>query len=268
MGDARQTRIVDRRRHLRPRQIDRGDERRIEIRIDGVLERRQEQPYTVGAHLVNVVDDFGKPLFVQHARDETRLHLRQHEPVAVVVVPDVLVVQPWQRATLIASALVAAIPADNRIETIGIHRRDHQHDDRIEEHAQIGIGDEPISERHAHLARCDFGRVNVVADQHHRRLRTPEAREDRVAQAPRIGEQRLRALDLCQPRLIGGRCNHHEQERAPFRRAPQRIDTHVAAALRQRVHVSADLLPIGEQGIGAGLETKNVGWAVGRLGGL
>src|SRR2546430_12687914 len=34
----------------------------------------------------SVVDDFGKPLLVQHARDEARFHLRQHEPVAVVVV--------------------------------------------------------------------------------------------------------------------------------------------------------------------------------------
>src|SRR2546425_9897232 len=80
-------------------------------------------PYTT---LFRSVDDFGKPLLVQHARDEARFHLRQHEPVAVVVVADVLVVKPRQRPTLVACALVAPIPADHGIETIGVRSEERR----------------------------------------------------------------------------------------------------------------------------------------------
>ena len=84
--------VVQSRRHLGADEVYRCDERGIEVGIDGILERRHEQTHAVRAHLMHVVHDFREPLLIQHARDETRLDLGQHEPVAIVVVADVLVV--------------------------------------------------------------------------------------------------------------------------------------------------------------------------------
>jgi len=54
--------------------------------------------------------------------------------------------------------------------------------------------------------------VNVVVDQNHSRLFAPEICEDGVAQPARVGQQRLRALDLREPRLVSGRCNNQQLE--------------------------------------------------------
>jgi len=249
-------------------EIDPGDNCGIEIRVHGILERRHEQTHAVRAHLMHVVDDLRKPFLVQHAGDEPCLDLRQHEPVAIVVMADVLVIEPGQGPALVPRPLVAAIPAHDRVEAVGVHRRDHQHDHRVEQTAQFRIGHQPVGECHAHLARRHFGRMDVVADQNDGRLTGADVCQRRIGEPPRIREERLRLLDLCEALLIGGGRDRQQQERTAFRRATERVHTHVAAALREPVHVAADLLPIGEHGIGAGLELEVVGRFDGRTVGL
>jgi hypothetical protein len=199
MRDPGQAGVVQRRRHLRADEIDPRDNRGIEVGIDRILKRGHEEADAVRAHLMHVVYDFRKPVLVQHARHEASLDLRQHEPVAVVVVADVLVVQPRQRTAFVPRALVTAVPADDRVEAVGIHRRDHQDDHRVEQAPQFGIG-----ECHAHLARRHFRRVDVVADQDDGGLPAADVCERGIGEPPRIREQRLRPFDLGEALLIGG----------------------------------------------------------------
>ena len=153
---------------------------------------------------MHVVNDLRKPFLVQHPGNEPRLDLRQHEPVTIVVVTDVLVVEPRQWTALVPRPFVAPIPAHHRIEAVGIHRRDHQHDHRVEEAAQLRIGGEPVCEGHAHLARRHFRRMDVIADQDDGGLPAADLRQRGIGQPPRIREQRLRPFDLGQALLIGG----------------------------------------------------------------
>ena len=146
MRDAGHPGVVQCGRHLRADEIHPRDQGGIEVRIDRILERRDEETHAVRAHLVHVVHDFREPFLVQHACDEPRLDLRQHEPVAVVVVAHVLVVQPRQRTAFVARAFVTPVPAHDRVEAVGIHRRDHQHDHGVEQPAQCGVGRQPIGE--------------------------------------------------------------------------------------------------------------------------
>jgi len=53
MRDAGRPRVVQRGRHLRADEIHRRDQRGIEIGIDGVGERRDEQPHAARAHLAS-----------------------------------------------------------------------------------------------------------------------------------------------------------------------------------------------------------------------
>ena len=142
---------------------------------------------------------------VQHARYEARLHLRQHEPVAVVVVADVRVVQPRQRPPFVRRPLVLAVPGDDGVEAVGVHRGHDQHHDRIEQAGQGRIGRQLVGERQAHQTRGDFRRVDVVVDQHHGGLHDPQLSERRGGEPAGVREQALAALQLLEPPLIGGR---------------------------------------------------------------
>ncbi len=268
MRDPRHAGVVQCGRHLRADEIHPRNQGGIEIRIDGILERRDEETHAVRAHLVHVVYDLREPFLVQHACDETRLDLRQHEPVAVVVVAHVLMVQPRQRAALVARALVPPVPAHDRVEAVGIHRRNHQHNHGVEQPAQCGIGGQPIGECHPHLTRRHFRGMDVAADQDHSGLPAAEVRERRIRELSRVREQPLGPFDLGEALLIGRCGDRHQEKRSALGRAAQGIDAHIATLLCQTIHVPADLLPIREHRVGAGFETESGGWADGRFGGL
>ena len=64
----------------------------MNVGVVGIVERRQEDPRSARTLLVHVVRD-DRLVLVLDLDGEPRLLLREHEPVAVVVVADVLVVQ-------------------------------------------------------------------------------------------------------------------------------------------------------------------------------
>src|SRR5439155_12423847 len=86
MRDPGEPSVIQRGCHLRPDEIDAGDDRGIEVRVDWILEGRDEEAHAVRAHLMHVGYDLRKPFLVQHPCDEPCLVLRQYESVMIGVV--------------------------------------------------------------------------------------------------------------------------------------------------------------------------------------
>ena len=84
-------------RHVQQRPATQGvdgrDDRRVQVGVQRVTERRNEHALASGALLVDVPVNMGVPDRVELLRDDACLGLREHEPVAVVVVPRVILVQ-------------------------------------------------------------------------------------------------------------------------------------------------------------------------------
>ena len=147
---------------LDPEQRGHPNEKRIEIRVDRVIERRDEEPRPAIAHLVDVVNDSREPAPVEQVGDHLRLDQVQHEPVAIVVVAGEMVVQPRQLAPLVRGAQRAAIPIDHHDLAIGIGRRQQQYDHILEVPQQLRVGYQRVRQLHTPLARSDLTRVEVV----------------------------------------------------------------------------------------------------------
>ena len=110
--------------------------------------------------------------------------------------------------------------------------------------------------------------MDVVADQDHGGLPAAEVRERGIGELSRVREQRLGPFDLGEALLIGRGGDRHQEKRSALGRAAQGIDAHIATLLCQTIHVPTDLLPIGQDGVGTGLETEGGGWADRRFGRL
>ena len=76
-----------------------------------------------------VVDDVREPFAEKKTGGIARFFEIQHEPVAVVVVPRILLVKPGQRRILIRRAGVFAIPVHDPIQTVGIDDGNLHEDD-------------------------------------------------------------------------------------------------------------------------------------------
>ena len=66
------------------------------VRFDGRFIRRQKKPCAVRALLMDVVDDLRMETVVNFINRQLRFDLRKSIPIAVVVVSDVLLVQPHE----------------------------------------------------------------------------------------------------------------------------------------------------------------------------
>ena len=82
--------------HVRAERLQPEDQQRIEVVVVRIALRRRPDHRAGRAALVMVVEDLRQPLVVEHAVDVLGLRLRRREEVAVVVVADVLLVEPRQ----------------------------------------------------------------------------------------------------------------------------------------------------------------------------
>jgi len=78
---------------------------------------------------VHVVDDLRAPGILQRSR-QALLGLRENVPVAVVVMPDIFLIELRRRRSFIWRAQRLAIPARHDIQSIGVLRR-NQHNDHV-----------------------------------------------------------------------------------------------------------------------------------------
>ena len=103
-----------------PSAIRRRGENRIDVRLDGIHVRRNEDASRVRGLLVDVVDDLRIPRRVQRVHRVARLELRERVPVAVVVVADVLVIELRRIAPFRRRAERGAIVVADDVDAIRI----------------------------------------------------------------------------------------------------------------------------------------------------
>ncbi len=94
--------------HHRAQQVGLAEDQGVDLRRQRIGLRRHEHPRAGGAHLVLVDEDLREPAMVEQLVDRLRLLLRQHVEVAVVVVPDVDVVEPGHRPGFVRRSQVLA----------------------------------------------------------------------------------------------------------------------------------------------------------------
>ena len=122
-----------------------------------------------------------------------RLRLRLHVEVAVVVVADVLLVQPGHRAVLVRRVQRAAVPVDDLVEPVGVDRRQQHEDDVVANRAHLRA-----------LVRRDApGERHRVLRAGHLRSRAGRCRSRR---SPCPAAARARASASESPRTCASRC--------------------------------------------------------------
>ncbi len=133
---------------------------RILIGIERIDEWGDHEPGPERAHLVHVEDGLGV-LAVMEIDVQPGLSLRQHEPVAIVVVPHIRVIQPWQLDALIFGPDPPLVPIGNHLDAVRIVTGHQQRDRVVEDMLRFGsIGrDKLVGQRHGHQRRADLVRV-------------------------------------------------------------------------------------------------------------
>jgi hypothetical protein len=154
--------LIESPRHRVADEIHAAHHERWDVRIHGIVERRHENPRREGTGLMLVVDDLRKPFRVELARAVPRFGLVHHEPVAVVVVADVLVPQ-LGRTVLPRPAEVLAIPVRHHRRAVGIHIRDEQENHVIANESHlVGLVRHRLEEHQRRgLTMRHFGRVQT-----------------------------------------------------------------------------------------------------------
>ena len=157
-------------RHPLADEVDAAHDAHIDILVDRIDVRRHRQSHAVAALLMHIVEHLRKILAVERRADVAALLLRHHVPVTIVVVADVLVIEPRHRSAFERCAESFLVPVDHHLHAVGIggrHERDH---DVLERLLQTVSGGQRIRQFHRHLARADFTAVQIAVDPDHRRL--------------------------------------------------------------------------------------------------
>ncbi len=115
----------------------------------------------VVAHLMLVEPDRRKPVVPGELRHVLAFLLREHVHVAVVVVPDVRMIETRNRAGFVRRAEVLVEPVGHHDLAVRVQARHQQHDDVVENllRRRRVVGGELVHQLERHLRRADLGRV-------------------------------------------------------------------------------------------------------------
>ncbi len=178
--------------------------RRIHVGFDRIEIRRHEHPRAGAAHLVHVEREVRMPEVVQLRDGEAGFLLREHEPVAVVVVPGVFVIEARQLGALERRAEVLAIPLHYQQLAVGIVAGQHDRYHVLPDCAarRRFIRHQVISQLRRHLGGAHLGRVNAAIDQHHTARLCQQLGSLALRERPRVCQARLRPLPAFELREI------------------------------------------------------------------
>ena len=106
------------------------------------------------AHLMFIEPELRKPIVIDHVVDVFGFDLREHEPVAIVVVAYVVVIKVGHGAAFVLGADVLAIPLGDHGFAVRIQGGDEEDDGVVETTKIFAIfgGGELIGPFHGHLA--------------------------------------------------------------------------------------------------------------------
>ena len=144
--------------HCRSHQIDGRGRSRMDPGIYRICKGRKEDPGPAWTGLMVIIDDLGIPLIIEHLRYSPGFRHIVHEPVPVIIMPDIIVVEPWRPGCLKRGADRAVIPESNNIKPVRIHDRHQQKDDILANMLHFAgiFRCHPPRKQRGHLGTCDF----------------------------------------------------------------------------------------------------------------
>ena len=221
----------------------------VDVGFDGVEPRRHEDARGVGTHLVYVVDDLRMPHVVQLGDGQLRFLLREHVPVAIVVVADVFLVKLGRAGALEGRAKGAAVPARYDIHAIRIERWHQQEDGVFENGAEAGrvLGEQAIGELYGGLGGCQLRRVNRAGDQDDGLAFGDQLLGFGFRSQAGIGQASLDFAVAVQVAQRLGRCDGGGNERAAFGALAQLIHADAVGIGLDRLKIGDDLVPVEDQ---------------------
>ena len=209
--------------------------------------------------MVNV-DDVRFPV-APRLLDDTRLDHVEHVGIAIVVVPDILLIELRQAGELVRRADIRHVPLAHHLLAIGVDRRPEHEDDVVEnclgsDLVHLRPIDEVVGEQWRVLGPCDFCRVQAAVDVHERLALTRELTRRRVGE-PGGMRQALRnlaiALDLLE--ILRAR-NEREVHRPALARLAGLDEADVLARGRELAEIFDRLIVGRELEVGAGPESE------------
>ena len=235
-------------------------EDRIDVGFERVHVGRDEDASGVAALLMHIVHDLRDPRRVEGVHRVARFLEAERVPVAIVVVPRVVVVQRWRVGPFGRRVERAAVPVAHDVHAIGV-LAGHEHDDGVREN-RLGFGRitarEPVGDHERREEAAHLGRVNARRDQND----VLSLRDEFVARAladARIPQLLLDLPVLRQIRERGFVGDERDEKRAAECRLAERAHADTRRGLVERGEVVGDLLPGGELAVGARLPAEDGG---------
>ena len=234
-------------------------QQRVDVDVERIGERRHEDARARRALLVHVVRDDRLVLVLHQLDVHARFLLREHEPVTIVVVADVLVVEVGVDAGVVGPlGLVPVI--DDQVLAVRVLRRHHQDHGVVENlaHERRALRGQPVDDGEDGLPVGDFRRVDGRVDQVERLafrrqlLRLPVRQPARIREAP---------VDLDQPielREVLRGADAQQRVVVPHRGLADDLELHPIGLPGEQGEVLEDLRVAGELAVGADLEAEEL----------
>ena len=248
-----------RRRHRQADLLLPLEQDRVDVRVVRVLERGNEDPGAGPSHLVHVVRHLRLVLAVD-LDGEPRLLLREHEPVAVVVVPGVVVVQVGIQPLVAGAARVVPV-VDHEHLAVRVLRRDEQHHRVVEDlpHLRRPVRGEPVGDLDDRLPVPDLVRMDRGVEEVERDAFPGQRLRFRLRQAAGVGEPMVDGDQPVEPVQVRLRAQGDEDVRVAVRRRPPLLVPHAVRPVGEVAQIFEDPGVTGQLAVGADFEAEELG---------
>ena len=230
----------------------------MNVRIVRLLERWNEDPCVARFHLVHVVCDLRLVLGV-HLYRESRLSLGEHEPIAVVVMADVAVIEVGIGSG-VGRALRVVPVIEHQHLAVGVLRRHQQEHRVVQDLLDLGpiVGRHPMRDLDDGLAVSDFGRVDGRIEEVKRHALASQPHRVRFGEASRVGQAMVDFDQPVQPSQILTRAERDEHVGVTQCSFAAFLEYHAVGVVGQVLEVRHHSRVASELAVGADFEAEEL----------
>ena len=247
-------------RHVRTELVHGRREARVHVGLDGVDVGWEEDPGARSAHLVDVVDDLGMPI-VLGPHGMLGLGLVEREPVPVVVVAHIELIQPRRCGAFELRAVVLVVELVHPLGPVGVQGRDLEEDHVVQDllHLGVGRGRHGVGQAGCSLTPAHLGGVDVVGDHHDGPALVEEGLQViGPVDGAGVGQPALDAVEFVQASMVVGAGDGQHYEGAALGGHPEGVHRHTVAGSGQGVIVAGELIPGGQPSRGPDVKAEMV----------